>query len=428
MEQDELALYLDFLRQDACYRVEEVLKEGPYETTQRVSSLGANGLVRGSYIRKYLAREPGLGLGTAYETLFQAWQAGKRFKHLPRIYGCHQTETDLVVVMEYIAGTTLQDVVRQSSPSIALVEDVFPRLCGAVTELHEGFAPPIIHRDLKPSNIMLTQDGLKLIDFGIARTYREEADQDTHYFGTRFYAPPEQFGFGQTDVRSDIYALGMLLSYCLVEKTPTAAVRDGGFADLAIADAFRKIIIKATRLDPRERYHDANEMKAAILKALPVAKVPQTAMTHSLTPHGVWRTEPSLPRSTGSGRLPGTKRRLLRSTGSGLLSRIPRSVGVVWDVLVGLIFLLALAASCSLVVNPLPEYRAIPLYQRVVMHSVVLFFALGPAFYLVLDKRVFERFMPVIVRTSLPKQLLACLIVFAIGFVTIGVCGSLWNW
>ncbi len=87
-------------------------------------------------------------------------------------------------------------------------------------------AAPVIHRDLKPSNIIvsganytpdtgMTFSSLVIIDLGIARVWREGADADTVKFGTRPYAPPEQYGFGQTSVRSDVYALGALLFFCL---------------------------------------------------------------------------------------------------------------------------------------------------------------------------------------------------------------------
>ena len=118
-----------------------------------------------------------------------------------------------------------------------LAADIFPRLCDAVLELHEGFGAPLIHRDLKPSNIMVSCGGLSLIDQGIAREYKGDATTDTHHFGTRAYAPPEQFGFGQTTVRSDVYALGMILYFCLVEQTPDAVVRERGSLTSRIPDS-----------------------------------------------------------------------------------------------------------------------------------------------------------------------------------------------
>ena len=78
-------------------------------------------------------------------------------------------------------------------------------MCEAVRELHECFNPPLIHRDLKPANIVLSNGRVFLIDFGIARVYRSGSVSDTSHLGTRAYAPPEQYGFGQTDTRSDVY-------------------------------------------------------------------------------------------------------------------------------------------------------------------------------------------------------------------------------
>lgn len=265
METDELAQYLESLKREDCYRVDAVLKESPFETTQRVSFVGANGAESGPFIRKFIARDT--GMGAVYERIFAAQQAGRRFKYVPSIVECYQRDDCLVVVMELVRGETLQDYVYRADPSVALAASVFPRLCDAVAELHEEFDPPIIHRDLKPSNIILSNDGLAIIDYGIAREYHEGADADTTQFGTRAFAPPEQFGFGQTTTRSDVYALGMLLYFCLTETIPSAAIRDAGFTDPRIPEALRQVIARATALDPAVRYASAAEMKAAFLQA-----------------------------------------------------------------------------------------------------------------------------------------------------------------
>lgn len=81
--------------------------------------------------------------------------------------------------------------------------------------------------------------GLTIIDFGIARAFREGAAGDTAHFGTRCYAPPEQFGYGQTDERSDVYALGMLLYYLLAERDPSPSVAAAGFAGPEVPFALR---------------------------------------------------------------------------------------------------------------------------------------------------------------------------------------------
>ena len=131
--------------------------------------------------------------------------------------------------MEYIEGETFGALVDRLGATPDYARELYPALCDAVGELHAGFAmagetsAPVIHRDLKPSNIIvtgasrtldegLTFSSLVIIDLGIARVWRDGADADTVKFGTRPYAPPEQYGFGQTSVRSDVYALGACCS------------------------------------------------------------------------------------------------------------------------------------------------------------------------------------------------------------------------
>lgn len=263
---DELSEHLDALARDGCYRVDAVMKESAFETTQLVYFVGANGSEQGPYVRKYLDGDA--GLGAAYERLWRAQRSGRRFLHLPLVLDCHAVGSRRVVVMEFVRGETLADVVYRCDPSVALACDVFPKLCGAVRELHEAFDPPLIHRDLKPSNVMLTRDNLTLIDFGIARSFDEAAEQDTHHFGTRAYAPPEQFGYGQTDERSDVYALGMLLYYLLAERDPSPSVAAAGFAGPEVPFALRPVLQRACAFDPAARFQTVRDLKAAFLAAL----------------------------------------------------------------------------------------------------------------------------------------------------------------
>jgi eukaryotic-like serine/threonine-protein kinase len=169
--------------------------------------------------------------------------------------------------MEYVQGETLASVLYRLGPSPELASDVILRACSAVRELHEGFNPPIIHRDLKPGNIILSQERLALIDFGIARVYNENSETDTIRFGTRRYAPPEQFGFGQTDVRSDAYSLGMLLFYCLTARTANSKDRKRNFSDANVPEEFRKVVRKACAFDPEARYRTVAELQQAVSSA-----------------------------------------------------------------------------------------------------------------------------------------------------------------
>ena len=270
MENDELAQHLESLRREDCYRVDAVLKQSLHETTQRVYFVGDNGAETGPYIRKFIRRDSSMGV--AYERIYAVQQSGRRFKYIPDVLECYARNGYLVVVMECVRGETLQDVVYRLDPSLDLAVDIFPRLCDAVSELHDDFDPPIIHRDLKPSNVILSQAGLAIIDFGIAREFKDESDSDTTHFGTRGFAAPEQFGFGQTTVRSDVYSLGMVLYYLLTEAIPDSAMRERGFTDSRIPESLRQVIVRAAAFDPDARYSSVRDLKAAFEQAIASGK------------------------------------------------------------------------------------------------------------------------------------------------------------
>lgn len=230
-----LAEHLASLDCDDSYRVERVLKRSTVETTELVYFEGTGGGSLGPFVRKRI--DASAQIGGAYERLFAVQRAGRRFEHLPRIVDCRRVGDELNVVMEYIEGETLGALVDRLGATPDYARELYPVLCDAVGELHAGFAmagetsAPVIHRDLKPSNIIVTganytpDDGLTfsslvIIDLGIARVWHDGADADTVKFGTRPYAPPEQYGFGQTSVRSDVYALGALLFFCLTGVDP----------------------------------------------------------------------------------------------------------------------------------------------------------------------------------------------------------------
>lgn len=148
----------------------------------------------------------------------------KRLQHpmLPRIVDIYETAEAIYVVEDFVEGITLDDLLRQEGKvDEAQGLQWYQDLCGVLRYLHNQQPNPIIYRDMKPSNIMLQPDGtLKLIDFGIAREYKEDSSADTTYVGTRGYAAPEQFGKAQTDARTDIYALGVTMYHLLTGKSP----------------------------------------------------------------------------------------------------------------------------------------------------------------------------------------------------------------
>ena len=180
------------------------------------------------------------------------------------------------LVMECVAGETLDAFFRRSERTPARVLPVAVQLCAVLDYLHSR-TPPIIYRDLKPSNVMIegatagsgsSGGRVKLIDFGIARFYKPGKQKDTTMMGTPGFAPPEQYGRGQTDARSDLFSLGVTLHVLLtgydVEQSPWSypPVRT---LNPAVSPALENVIAKATAMNVADRYQSAAEMRAALL-------------------------------------------------------------------------------------------------------------------------------------------------------------------
>lgn len=146
----------------------------------------------------------------------------KKLDHpaLPRIVDIIDNGVTIYVVMDYIEGESLDKILNEygAQPEERVVGWA-KQLCDALSYLHSQ-KPPIIYRDMKPANVMLKPEGnIKIIDFGIAREYKEQNLADTTVLGTKGYAPPEQYS-GQTDARSDIFALGMTMHHLLTGVDP----------------------------------------------------------------------------------------------------------------------------------------------------------------------------------------------------------------
>ncbi len=153
-------------------------------------------------------------------------------------------------VMEYIEGKTLQSMVEVRPLSSSEAKNFALQLLDAVEVLHRA---NIVHRDIKPENIIITDDGiLKLIDFDIARQIVTSKNCDTQVLGTAGYAAPEQFGFTQTDQRSDIYAIGIVYNFMLTGKFPSEELAQGQKG---------KIITKCTHIDREKRYKNINRLR-----------------------------------------------------------------------------------------------------------------------------------------------------------------------
>lgn len=191
----------------------------------------------------------------------------KKLDHwaLPRIVDIIENDEAIYVVMDYIEGETLSKILYDYGPQEEeTVIDWAKQLCEVLDYLHTR-TPAIIYRDMKPSNVMLRPDGkIKVIDFGIAREYKENNYSDTISLGTKGYAAPEQFGGkGQTDARTDVYCLGVTLYHLVTGKSPCEEpyelypIRKW---NSSLSKGLEKIILKCTRPDPNDRYQSCAEM------------------------------------------------------------------------------------------------------------------------------------------------------------------------
>ncbi|HJT55135.1 MAG TPA: bifunctional serine/threonine protein kinase/MFS transporter, partial [Ktedonobacteraceae bacterium] len=173
------------------------------------------------------------------------------------------------LVMEYVDGSTLEDLLEQNGGPFSerRVLGWGRQLCDVLEYLH-GQQPPVIFRDMKPGNIMLTRSGrIKLIDFGIARLFRATSAQDTQLLGTPGFAPPEQYGSAQTDERSDIYSLAMTLYQLMTYEMPESGF---GLSDVhlkhpQISPPVARALEKATALRPEDRYESIVVFRRALL-------------------------------------------------------------------------------------------------------------------------------------------------------------------
>lgn len=182
--------------------------------------------------------------------------------HIPHIYAWEWQGEELVVAEEYVDGETLQYHLEQGKLTEEQKLSIALQLCEAVEVLH-GCTPPIIHRDIKPSNILLTQEGIvKLIDFDVSRRYKKMSDtSDTRVLGTAEYAAPEQFGYMQTDVRSDIYSMGVVFR--------GLEVRGNGMAALL----WKHILNTCTGFDPEKRYKNVKILAKDIRRVMTLQKL-----------------------------------------------------------------------------------------------------------------------------------------------------------
>lgn len=177
---------------------------------------------------------------------------------IPKIIDFVEDNNSLIVIEEYISGSTLQERIESNPLTKEQIIDYMTKLCTILDKLHSQ-KPPIVHRDIKPSNIIITNtENIILLDFNAAKFNSENDNKtsDTVLLGTQGFAAPEQYGFQESSPLTDIYSVGILIRL-LVQKLP-----DGG-------KSFKSIISKCTQIDPKNRFSSVKELRAALLRKLP---------------------------------------------------------------------------------------------------------------------------------------------------------------
>ena len=174
----------------------------------------------------------------------------QKVEGIPQIFELIETEKGLIVVEEYVPGESLDEFINSSADAYENAEqgiiDIIRKVCLILENLHMQ-SPPIIHRDIKPQNILIYNDQVYLIDFNIAREYEGQKDKDTFAMGTKDYAAPEQYGFSESDARTDVYGVGATVKY-LCEKLKVNSTK------------LNMVIDKAMEMDPVNRFQSVKEI------------------------------------------------------------------------------------------------------------------------------------------------------------------------
>lgn len=182
--------------------------------------------------------------------------ASVRIEGVPAVKECVADDGKLIVVEEYVQGRSLKQILdEQGLLNEEQAYEIAVQLVDILVRLHQ-LEPAIVHRDIKPSNIIIEKNGhVNLIDFNAARHVNADKNEDTRMLGTVYFAAPEQFGFGQSDERTDIYGLGATINYIMTGDKPGAGIAECRFSD---------ILKKCLMVDAKDRYQSAEELRGVL--------------------------------------------------------------------------------------------------------------------------------------------------------------------
>lgn len=188
--------------------------------------------------------------------------ADRKLSGIPKAYRIFEENGEVYLVREYIEGMSLaQMVLQKGGISEAEICRISRKIC-QIAEQFQNPDEPMIHRDIKPENIVVTPGGeVVFIDFGTMRSYKKDGSRDTFVVGTRGTAAPEQYGYTQTDQRTDVYAIGQTMLYMVSESYEMNQL-----SECAVSRRMKKIIEKACSFEPDKRYGDAAQLRRAVEK------------------------------------------------------------------------------------------------------------------------------------------------------------------
>ena len=173
-------------------------------------------------------------------------------RYLPLIYEAADQDGENIVIEEYIEGDTLDFLLREVLCSPAGTRQIVRQPCQALWVLHSMAA---VHRDIKPENVILRGAEAVLIDFDAARLHKPQAEADTQVLGTTGFAAPEQYGLSQSDARTDIYSLGVLMNVMLTGEHPSRKLAKGRMG---------RVIQRCTQVNPAKRYKTVLHLMEAL--------------------------------------------------------------------------------------------------------------------------------------------------------------------
>lgn len=220
------------------YEQARLLKEGPRGSVHLIRHRDTG--------QKFIMRQLS-GNAEVYRKLL-----GYTCRNLPTVFEVVSQGDRHVILEEFIEGDNLGDLMKDALFSPKETRDIVTQLCRALWALHTMGA---VHRDVKPENIIIQGRDTVLIDFDAARLHKPEHESDTQVLGTVGFAAPEQYGLSQSDIRTDIYAVGILINVMLTGEHPSKKLAEGKLG---------RIVGRCTHVNPQKRYKDILHLMDAL--------------------------------------------------------------------------------------------------------------------------------------------------------------------